>query len=246
MDFIYSGCAPGETKSATSTTPIAKSHRDGRGRTAQECRELWTIIADWVYEHQAATILAFEEGIMYKYLLTDRQRQQMDDVYYYGKKKVPRDLLWGECIWAADGIRDMFDQIVLNPTKFHGIEREFLRMDVDVDVANAFLQRFGPRPETQIEMMRDLNKVVSLPDSAGVPPYQGVRAGRLRSCPDTYRGADWEKWLLSIEGGCVVKVDTVFQALWAVILLTYWPLHITIIDKDGSFPDILNPDFVYL
>jgi hypothetical protein len=46
----------------------------------------------------------------------------MDDVYYYGKKKAPRELLWGECIWAADGIHDMFDQIVRNPTKFHRIK----------------------------------------------------------------------------------------------------------------------------
>jgi hypothetical protein len=66
--------------------------------------------------------------------------------------------------------------------------------------------------------MQDLKRVVSLPDLAGVSPYQGVRAGQLRSCLDTYRGADGEKWLLLIKGGCVIKVDTVFQVSLSSLL----------------------------
>jgi hypothetical protein len=34
----------------------------------------------------------------------------------------------------------------------------------------------------------------------------------LKRCPETFFGASWETWLLSIEGGDVVVVETLFQA----------------------------------
>ncbi|KAJ5897103.1 uncharacterized protein N7473_006502 [Penicillium subrubescens] len=68
----------------------------------------------------------------------------------------------------------------------------------------------------------------------------------LRRCPDSFFGASWESWLLSIEGGDVVVVETLFQALWAVMLLSQLPLNIKIIGKSDRFPKYRDPEDVYI
>lgn len=41
--------------------------------------------------------------------------------------------------------------------------------------------------------------------------YEEVSPTALKRCPDSFFGASWESWLLSIEGGDVVVVETLFQ-----------------------------------
>lgn len=124
------------------------------------------------------------------------------------------------------------------------------------------LARFRPKPAIA-RMADDMLRRVSL-GSHDTLSYKAVSPTQLRPCPQTCNGIDWERWILSIEGGCIVRVDTIFQvssrcvplflashsdimkALLAVMLLTYLPLHIKILDKGETYPKFPDSDCVYL
>ncbi|OBT72293.1 hypothetical protein VF21_07951 [Pseudogymnoascus sp. 05NY08] len=95
------------------------------------------------------------------------------------------------------------------PTKFHGIEWDFLELEGTEYVNAVFLAWFGPKPGIA-RMADDMLGRVSL-GSHDTLSYKAVSPTQLRPCPQTYNGIDWERWILSIEGGCIVKLDTVFQ-----------------------------------
>ncbi|RPA89066.1 hypothetical protein L873DRAFT_1723541 [Choiromyces venosus 120613-1] len=240
MDLIYGGSAPGTERPWTPTKWLGESKKDGRGRTPEEWKSLWEVIGDWIYENDATSIVEFGGSHTFKYRLSDEENKET-----YPGLKCPRKYLQTDAIHGADGIRDVFDQFIETPKKFHGIEWEFLELEADPDVQTAFLERFGPKPADAAKMVEDMRRNVS-PTSYYRLGYNEVPPNRLRPCPETYNGIDWERWMLSIEGGCVVTVDTAFQALWAVMLLTYLPLRIKIMNKNDAFPKFPDPDCVYL
>ncbi|PWW72107.1 hypothetical protein C7212DRAFT_354882 [Tuber magnatum] len=240
MDLIYGGSAPGTERPWAPTKWLGEIKEGGRGRTPKEWKSLWEVIADWIYENDARSIIEFGGSHTFKYRLSDEENKER-----YLSLKCPRKYLQTDAIRGADAIRDMFDQLIETPKKFHGIEWEFLELQADPDVQTAFLARFGPKPADAAKMAEDMQRNVS-PTSYYRLGYNEVSPNRLRPCPETYNGTDWERWMLSIEGGCVVAVDTVFQALWAVMLLTYLPLHIKIMNKNDAFPKFPDLDCVYL
>jgi hypothetical protein len=205
MDLIYGGSTPGSERPWKPMTWLAESKKDGRDRTPEEWRSLWEAIADWIYENEATSIVQFGGSHSYKYRLSDEENAEMRF-----NAKVPRKYLQTDAIHGADAIRDVFDQFISTPKKFHGIEWEFLDLEADPNVQTAFIARFGPKPLDQTKMMEDMKRNVS-PPSYNRLGYNSVPPSRLRPCPDTFNGIDWERWMLSIEGGSVVVVETVFQ-----------------------------------
>ncbi|KFZ06653.1 hypothetical protein V501_07216 [Pseudogymnoascus sp. VKM F-4519 (FW-2642)] len=224
MDLIYGGNRPGAHVTRPSGRDTAASKQGGRGRTSEEWKALWEVVADWVNEMEATSILKFAGSNTYKRIPTAAESREMSPW-----SKMPRKFLQTDAIRGADAFRDVFDQFIDTPTKFHGIEWDFLELKTTKYVNAVFLARFGPKPVIA-RMADDMLRKVSL-ESHDMLSYKAVSPTQLRPCPQTYNGIDWERWILSIEGGCIVRVDTVFQALWAVMLLTYLPLHIKILDK---------------
>lgn len=160
------------------------------------------MIGDWIYEVDATSIHEFGGSYTYKY---DEENNET-----FVGLKCPRKYLQTDAIHGADGIRDVFGQFIETPKKFHGIEWEFLELEADPDVQTAFLARFGPKPADAAKMLDDMRRNVS-PTTYYRLGYNDVPPNRLRPCPETYNGINWERWMLSIEGGCVIAVDTVFQ-----------------------------------
>lgn len=203
MDLKYCGNRPG-----TYVPPLARvmatSNLGGRGRRPEEWKALWEVIADWVYEMEATSIVKFAGSNSYKRRLTEAERGEMSPF-----AKVPRKFLQTDAIQGADAFRDMFEQFIDTPTNFHGIEWDFLDLEADEYVKGVFLARFGPKPDIA-RMADDMLRRVSL-ESYDTLSYKAVSPTQLRPCPQTYNGIDWERWMLSIQGGCVVRVDTIFQ-----------------------------------
>ncbi|OBT87796.1 hypothetical protein VE02_03110 [Pseudogymnoascus sp. 03VT05] len=238
-DLIYGGNRPGTHVTRPPGRGIAASNQGGRGRRPEEWKALWEVIADWVYEMEATSILKFAGTSRYKRTPTAAEEREMSPW-----SKTPRKFLQTDAIRGVDAFRDMFEQFIDTPTKFHGIEWDFLELEVTEYVDATFLARFGPKPGIS-RMADDMLRRVSL-GSHDTISYKAVSPTQLRPCPQTYNGIDWERWILSIEGGCIVKVDTVFQALWAVMLLTYLPLHIKILNKGETYSKFPDLDCVYL
>lgn len=210
MDLVYGGPAPGrypDKDHRLGGTIFQRQHDGtnvavgGRGRTWAEWATLWRDIADWVYEHDAAWL---EMGVLgspgYKYSLSPEERQKL-----HPGQKVPREFLATEAIDAADAVHAVFAQLAERPLSFQGIEWGFLELEIPVQVSDSFYARFGRRPG------RDhLSKLVE--DGEWYrPDYTLVDKKALKVCPRGYQGADWEAWLLSIEGGDVVVTETLFQ-----------------------------------
>jgi hypothetical protein len=204
MDLIYGGNRPGTHVTRLPGRGIAASKQGGRDRRPEEWKALWEVIADWVYEMEATSIVKFAGSNSYKRRLTEAERWEMSPF-----AKVPREFLQTDAIHGADAFRDMFEQFVDTPTKFHGIEWDFLDLEADEYVKGVFLARFGPKPDIA-RMADDMLRRVSL-ESYDTLSYNAVSPTQLRPCPQTYNGIDWERWMLSIQGGCVVRVDTIFQ-----------------------------------
>jgi hypothetical protein len=125
--------------------------------------------------------------------------------------EMPRKFLQTDAIRGADAFRDVFDQFIDTPTKFHGIEWVFLDLEATKYINSVFLARFGPKPVIA-RMADNMLRRVSL-ESHDTLSYKAVSPTQLRPCPQTYNGVGWERWILSIKGGCIVRVDTVFQVI---------------------------------
>ncbi len=218
MDLLYKhrapgGCLDGETISrrnenhkAVSSPTSAK--RDGCGRSWDEWAHLCAALADWLYEHDAAWL---EMGVLdtnrqrYKHPLQPEEQQRISLA-----ARVPREYLATDTIDAADAVRDVFRQLADQPLVFQGSEWGFLKLEVPVTVSDAFYARFGTELAGAGREGDRLGRLVD-PGKWYNPDYSSVGKRALKACPDTYRGSDWEAWLLSIEGGDVVVVRTLFQ-----------------------------------
>ncbi|KAH6614354.1 hypothetical protein B0J18DRAFT_299259 [Chaetomium sp. MPI-SDFR-AT-0129] len=252
MDLMYMGQPPGKYPERTLIAgqwygweggkhgvvagAIATTKKGGRGRSWGEWADLWRAIADWVYEHDATSLeLHFLSVHSYKYRLSDQERRNMG----FGLR-VPRQYLSTDAISAADAIRDVFDQLEAEPTQFQGIEWDYLEFEFEREEQEAFRARFGRKDPDHKKTLEALVRPASLSRWDQVD-YEDVSPVALKPCPDSFRGADWEAWLLSIEGGDVVVVKTPFQALWAVMLLSQFPLVIKIVNKEDKFPRYRDP-----
>jgi hypothetical protein len=73
MDLIYGGNRPGTHVTRPSGSGIAPSKQGGRGRNPEEWRALWEVIADWVYEMEATSIVKFSGSNTYKRTPTEAE-----------------------------------------------------------------------------------------------------------------------------------------------------------------------------
>ncbi|SPN96525.1 uncharacterized protein DNG_00051 [Cephalotrichum gorgonifer] len=253
MELVYAGKPPGmypelqrigpdlygwrDGKLRPVITATATAKRGGRGRVWEEWAELWTVVAEWVYEHDSTSLEnLYLNHHTYKYRLSDEERRTK--IGY--SRKLPRDILATDAIDAADAVRDVFAQLAANPIKFQGIEWGFLELLVGDEVQEEFYSRFGRKGN-----LEGLTRRIA-PGGLNGPDYSEVSSVMLKRCPDTFNGLDWESWFLSIDGGDVVGVHTPFQALWVMILLRQLPVNIEIVGKGDKFPKHGDPDTVYL
>lgn len=214
MDLLYGGNPPGAyVPVPNAASSVVHTRKGGRGRTLAEWKELWMVIADWVYEYDASSIQhGFLSWHTYKYKLTDAEMAECR-----GGDKIPRKYLKTNGIAGADGIRDFFEQLAEDPARFHGLEWDFLKIQAEEGVEKAFYARFGSPPEATRRIEELTGKDVGLERGFGSLSYGDVPPLNLKRCPPTFRGQDWEKWMLSVEGGDVVAVKTIFQASHRVI-----------------------------
>jgi hypothetical protein len=96
-------------------------------------------------------------------------------------------------------------------------------------VGPAFYKRFGIKPFDAVKNQEEMRENVHLDERRWDRlTYGEVSPVHLKPCPNSNRGIDWEDWLLSIQGGDVVAVKTVFQELLRLGLsdlrLMIWPL----------------------
>ncbi|KAK6226117.1 hypothetical protein QIS74_02164 [Colletotrichum tabaci] len=257
MDLVYAGEPPGKYPTrhligselygwqGDSFRPVAGAtsvaRKGGRGRCWAEWAALWSVVAEWVYEHDATSLEhLFLNGHSYKYSLSSEERASVPI-----GAKVPRKFLATDAIDAADAVRDVFKQLAESPNKFHGIEWDYLELNVKEEVREKFYERFGRRDPDARKNVEGLTRPVGL-NSWSRLSYDEVSPVALKKCPESFNGLGWESWMLSIEGGDVVVVSTPFQALWAVILLSQLPVNIKIVDADDKFRRHREPDTVYL
>ncbi|GIK01948.1 hypothetical protein Aspvir_005989 [Aspergillus viridinutans] len=263
MDLAYAGRPPGQyeklhyingelygwkkNKFDVIAGDISTTKKGGRDRHWAEWAELWSAIAEWVYEHDSKALqLGHLSTHSFKYRPSPEEERSFD---HFGK--IPRQYLRTDAIAAAEAIHDVFAQLAEEPERFQGVEWDFLELAVPVDVREAFHARFGQKgPDHNENRARLVHRVpgpgrdsLAYGDSLA---YEEVSPMALKRCPDGFFGASWEAWLLSIEGGDVVIVETIFQALWAVMLLSQLPLNIEIIGKTDRFPRCRDPDTVYI
>lgn len=219
MDLIYEGNPPGTTpvKSTTgsnsgssSTTTMLSSvqteKKGGRGRSAAEWRDLWAVLGDWIYENEVTSLEHFHGAFSFKPQYSHEDLTRLPSAQWVSRKYFETHAIHG-----ADAIQDMFSQLAENPLKFQGIEWDFLALEADPEVERDFLKRFGPKPaddKMRPDLSRDVWPEFYFWHTLG---KSDTRPQLLRPCPDSFRGIDWENWLLSIEGGSIVTVTTVFQ-----------------------------------
>ncbi|KAJ5151342.1 uncharacterized protein N7482_010594 [Penicillium canariense] len=191
---------------------LATTKKGGRGRYWAEWTVLWSVIAEWIYEHDSTALqLGHLSSHSYKYRLSREEESSFD---HFGK--IPRKYLKTEAIAAAEAVHNVFAQLAKEPTQFQGIEWDFLDLAVPVEVREAFHARFGQKGADHEENRAGLVRKVRGPGQDSLVygdslPYEEVSPMALKRCPESFHGASWEAWLLSIEGGDVVMVDTMFQ-----------------------------------
>jgi hypothetical protein len=262
MDLIYAGQTPGSYHELTSingslygwengtfralTTPLADPNpvrkQGGRGRYWAEWAALWRAISDWIYEHDVTALqLGFISTYSHKYRLSNEEDRSFD---HFGK--VPREFFETDAVSAADAVRDVFTQLAAEPGRFQGIEWAYLELDTPERVREGFYSRFGCDPGSVGGASMRFAELLRVTGGQNTLVYDEVSPAALKRCPATVHGAEWEAWLLSIEGGDVVIVETIFQALWAVILLEQLPLDIRILKGGSMVPRYREPTHVYL
>ncbi|KAK4248290.1 hypothetical protein C7999DRAFT_40568 [Corynascus novoguineensis] len=259
MDLTYMGQPPGKYPAHDPATvkpnecddgdsarevasAIPSANMGGRGRSWAEWADLWRVIAEWVYEYDATSLqLNFWDGLFgYKRVLNDQERLSVSS-----GARVPRDCLSTHALDAADAIRDIFSQLDARPTDFQGLEWDYLEIEVPPRLRWAFYQRFGHKDADHKKNLEALVRRFPQNELDRLD-YSDVKPTALKPCPDSFRGIDWEAWMLSIEGGNVVVIKTLFQALWAVMLLDQLPLQIKILEKGSKAPKLRYPYDVYL
>ncbi|OBT72292.1 hypothetical protein VF21_07952 [Pseudogymnoascus sp. 05NY08] len=77
MDLIYGGNRPGTHVTRSSGRGIAVLKQGGRGRTPEEWKAIWEVIADWVYEMEATSTLKFAGTSRYKRTPTAAEEREM-------------------------------------------------------------------------------------------------------------------------------------------------------------------------
>ncbi|KAJ5819552.1 hypothetical protein N7474_005143 [Penicillium riverlandense] len=236
MDLTYAGQPPGKyqeylyhdgklerhinSEYQVVAEPIETTEKGGRGRYWAEWARLWTAIAEWVWEYDSE-VRALDDWpeLRFKWELSAEEIRSFDIC-----GKVPREYLKTHAIQAADAIRDVFVQLAHEPRRFQGIEWDFLDIGVLQEVQNAFHARFGMKnPDPAVNRDDLLRQVVR----SGSVAYDGYS--------EAYD-----------EGGNVVVVKRVFQALWAVLLLSHIPVHIKIIKPGEKFPKYRDLETVYI
>ncbi|KAL4994248.1 hypothetical protein BDV10DRAFT_189184 [Aspergillus recurvatus] len=261
MDLVYAGQPPGQYPELrlisdalygwqdgnyrAITSPISdrdpEKKKGGRDRYWGEWAELWKVIAEWVYEHDSTALqLGFLSSHSYKYRLSEEEDRSFN---HFGK--IPREYFATHAIDAADAIRDVFVQLAETPLRFQGIEWGLLELDVPDTLQEAFYKRFGKPSSGSDESTRYIELLRGV-GGGKMLGYDQVNPLALKPCPASFKGAAWEAWFLSIEGGDVVVVETVFQALWAVALLLQLPLNIKIIEWGSRIPKYRDRLDVYI
>jgi hypothetical protein len=228
MDLTYAGQPPGKYEKMTYAYgelygwkkdkfeviagAIPRTKKGGRDRYWAEWENLWRVIAEWAYEHDSTALqLGHLSTHSFKYRLSPEEDRSFD---HFGK--IPRKYLKTDAIAAADAIHGVFEQLAKEPRLFQGVEWDFLDLGVPVEVREAFHARFGEKgPDHNENRARLLQRVpgpgrdsLAYGDSLA---YEEVSPMALKRCPDSFFGTSWESWLLSIEGGDVVVVETLFQ-----------------------------------
>lgn len=199
MDLVYCGLPPGSAPAGSShqldtvygwednTAEDGRPKFPGRGRTWAEWSRLWRAITDWVSAHDSVWV---GMGV-----LGDGE---------YELRPGSQSLSTG-AVDAAEALQSAFTQLAQRPLDFHGIEWGFLELEIHVELMNSFYARFGKKPTADY-----FNKLVEK-TSWYQPDSSLVEERALKACPGTFRGTDWERWLLSMEGGDVVVAQTLFQ-----------------------------------
>jgi hypothetical protein len=222
MDLVYAGQPPGKypelqrvgdelfgwenDKFQAIVGAMATTKKGGRKRCWAEWAELWSIVAEWVYEYDSTSLEhLFISTHSFKYRLSDEEHASVP----FGGK-VPRKFLATDAINGADAVRDVFNQLAENPTRFQGIEWEFLELKFKDDLRDKFHARFGRKDPSTAKNIERLTQPAGL-DRWDRLNYNEVSPVALKQCPGTFNGLDWESWMLSIEGGDVVVVNTLFQ-----------------------------------
>ncbi|KAJ5369218.1 uncharacterized protein N7496_008978 [Penicillium cataractarum] len=238
MDLTYAGRLPGQYEKMTYiggelygwkkdkfdviASPISTTEKGGRDRYWAEWEELWSVIAEWVYEYDSTSLqLGHLSSHSFKYRLSPEEKSSFDQ---FGK--IPRRYLKTDALAAAEAIHAVFAQLANEPQRFQGVEWEFLELSIPPERVP------GPGQDS-----------LAYGDSLA---YEEVSPMALKRCPNNCFGVSWEAWFLSIEGGDVVVVETIFQALWAVMWLASLPLNIKIIEKSDRFPRYRDPEVVYI
>jgi hypothetical protein len=218
-----------------------------------------------VYEYDSTALqLGHLSSHSFKYRLSPEEERSFDR---FGK--IPRKFLKTDAISAAEAIHAVFAQMAKEPQRFQGVEWDFLELAVPPELREAFHARFGQKSFDHNENRARLLQRVPGPGQDSLAygeslAYEEVSPMALKRCPNDFFGASWEAWLLSIEGGDVVVVETIFQvgqssvycsspprlislqALWAVMLLAQLPLNIKIIEQSDRFPKYRDPEEVYI
>jgi hypothetical protein len=100
---------------------IPATNKGGRDRYWAEWANLWSVIAEWLYEHDNTTL---QLGHMSTYSLKNRRSAEGDRSFdCFGK--IPRKYLKTDAIAAADAIHDVFAQLAKEPQLFQGDEWDF-------------------------------------------------------------------------------------------------------------------------
>ncbi|KAJ6782090.1 hypothetical protein PWT90_06215 [Aphanocladium album] len=189
MDLIYRDAYRGNASS--------KEH------TAEQWASLWGDIADWVYEYDSTSLEnGFIAGYTYKRGVTDADRKSIRP-----GSKIPKGYLATDAIDAADAIHSAFHQLATQPMEFYGMEWDFLELEATPSLRQQFYARFGPKPTDNLTTRQRL--FVEIFDSG--PDVRPAELSAQHMCPVSLSGADWEAWLLKVQGGQVIIPATVFQ-----------------------------------
>ena len=203
MDLLYGGQPPND---------YPQRDQNNQGRTWAQWAKLWTAVADWVYEYDSTLL---ENN----FLKGERHKHTGIKGRSSSGKKTPRDLLGTDAIDAADCIKYCFTELSEQPQKFQGIEWDYLDLMVETrGLRSTFDKRWGREGLDLHHRAQGLTRSRGL-TSNDVLSYNEVSPAALKPCPATYSGQDWEAWILSIQGGDVVVVNTAFQVC-SLILIT--------------------------